>query len=169
MMKKAAVLSIVFLSVGIAVQAQDTTYNWVSNDGDPQGIDASITLDSPSSVGGSVSDVVSFSVSDAFSGFTSSDLVAPPTSSGAFTWNASQITSMDLTGEAFGNFPFLAGFAFTANEISYEYFDVFDEDEAPTNFSDTGSWQATVPDAESSAVLLGMVLTGLGGLRRVRR
>ena len=42
------------------------------------------------------------------------------------------------------------------------------------DYSDSGSWEAVgapavdAPDASSSAVLLGMALIGLGGLRRFR-
>ena len=50
--------------IATSVFAQDTTYVWQSADGDPFNIQATIVLDSPASVNGSASDVVSLYIAD---------------------------------------------------------------------------------------------------------
>jgi hypothetical protein len=80
------------------VFAQDTTYVWQSADGDPFNIQATIVLDSPSSVNGSASDVVSLYISDTVDTYSwnpeNTSLWLSPFS--PFTWDSAQIQQMDI-------------------------------------------------------------------------
>jgi hypothetical protein len=169
-MKKPTVFCIVSLAALASARAQDTTYVWVSTDGNPQDISGTITLDSPSSAGGSAKDIVSFSVTDPVATLSSSSaLPGSVFSDGPFTWNSSQITSMDIIAVTYIGGPFDEILLFTDNSISDAY--VIPGSGVSIGFSDnSGSWQVEpVPDAGSCSVLMGAVCAGLVGLRRFRR
>jgi hypothetical protein len=164
------------LSISASLQAQDTTYDWTGTGG----FTAMITLDSPSSTGGGLSDIgpwgpfTTYPVEVTFLG---GSFIAGPdefdgttaTLTGPFTWDASQITSMSMVWDAFGDdwLSFGAGATAGQNYISYTNLDV------PITESDnTGLWQAqpdSVPDAGNTSLLLGIALAGLGGFFAAQR
>jgi hypothetical protein len=171
--EKTAVLSALLLSFGASVQA-NTTYDWT---GGAAGYTGTIVLDSSSSSGGSVADIVSLVISTPTTGGTldvnlASAYLADP----IFTWNSSQITEMgvwenvEFTAEGPGSF-----------EVAVEenYMGLLN-DNLLESASDNGgyvysygyypgSWVAAttaVPDGGSSVWLLGLALVGLGSLKR---
>src|SRR5208337_5688143 len=90
-------LGALLLGIATSVFAQDTTYVWQSADGDPFNIQATIVLDSPSSVNGSASDVVSLYIADTVDTYSwnpeNTTLWLNPLS--LFTWDSAQIQQMD--------------------------------------------------------------------------
>jgi hypothetical protein len=173
-MKKPAVFCIVLLAALASARAQDTTYVWVSTDGNPQDISGTITLDSPSSAGGSAKDIVSFSITDPLATLSSSSaLPGSVFSAGPFTWNSSQITSMDIGAFTYIGGPVVEFLNFTGNSIGDLYF-IPGFGVLGGFYDGSGSWQpepapAIAPDAGSCSVLMGAVFAGLVGLRRFRR
>src|SRR5580698_3921735 len=115
---KQAAICVVLLGIGSFVQAADTTYDGTGTGG----FDAMITLDSSSSSGGSLSDIVSIYVQDPsdfgpfanyptsifITGFGSITLPASEFDSSTvtlgspFTWNSTAITSMSLVWDVGG-------------------------------------------------------------------
>jgi hypothetical protein len=169
MIKKTAIASAAFLLVGANLWAQDTTYDFVSNDGGTT-ITGTLTLDAPSSPvgGGHVSDIVAFSVTDPFTTFTEADLFGPNLISGPFTWNPTQITSMDVTEFTYIGGPGDEAINFSKTGLGDVY--LLGGVLPVGGYSDTGSWRsATAPDAASTIELLGMAFVGLGTFRRFRR
>jgi hypothetical protein len=78
------------------LQAQNTTYVWQSTDGDPHGLAGTIVLDSPSSAGGTMSDVVSVTLSDPVAGTYHVAIgIDPSYLLGGFTWTPTMITRMN--------------------------------------------------------------------------
>ena len=82
--------------IATSVFAQDTTYVWQSADGDPFNIQATIVLDSPSSVNGSASDVVSLYISDTVDTYSWNPENTSLWLGTTFAWNPSQILLMDI-------------------------------------------------------------------------
>jgi hypothetical protein len=168
------------LSIGTTLEAQ-TTYDWVSNDGDPNGLSASITLDMNSSSGlpggdGTLADIVSVSLTDPYGTYPVQFLTL---ASSSFTWNSSDITSMNIQGSADPFGPFFLNVTLTDSLLSeqpYVYVITYSTAIGPV-ISDSGGFDAvsaaggagTIPDPANAAVLLGFALAGLGGLRRFFR
>ena len=82
--------------IATSVFAQDTTYVWQSADGDPFNIQATIVLDSPSSVNGSASDVDSLYISDTVDTYSWNPENTSLWLGTTFAWNPSQILLMDI-------------------------------------------------------------------------
>lgn len=163
--EKAVLLVSTIISVAASVQAQDTTYQWVSSDGNPDDITATLTLDTPSSAGGSTSDLVGFT----FDGSPIGLGFENPNLSGPFTWNSSQITSMNLSFTGV-EFPFFDDIAYQTNAISDTYYFLLSPVPLGVDSDTSGSWEAVpAPDAGSSMVMLGAAVAGLSGLRRFWR
>jgi hypothetical protein len=177
-MKTPALLSaLVLLSIGSFAQAGDQTYNWVSSDANRDDISATITLDSPSSSAGTQSDFVSGLVT--IPGVATYTLNQGDISDffGPFTWKPNEITQMDL-GFNGGFFPanyelmVLASVPGARPGSILDAVGVSGDPGTETDYRDSGAWKAvqgSVPDAGGSVWLLGLALTGLGGLRRLRR
>jgi hypothetical protein len=182
MYMKNSILLALSVSLGIvaSLQAADQTYDWTK--GLP-GYSGTIVLDSSSSAGGSLADVVSISVttpggSDTLTQANIADVyINNPY--GPFTWNASQITGMwiawyttsdhSMNAPAGGvgqNYqPSIPGhnFVFDPNDNFIDFVGLGNKDL-------TGAWRAaSVPDAGSTSLLLGLALTGLGACRRFGR
>jgi hypothetical protein len=159
------------LGITFSTNAQDTKYVWDSYDGggrfDPNQFvlpieQATIVLDSPSSSGGSFSDVVSFSLSgETLGSFTypSASLDYYISCGTPFTWTPTRITDMDLWVGA--NFAFGNGFTlFYMTMIAdpqgggsvYLETPNFEPGEA---IDADGEWRGSpVPDVFSTAALL---------------
>jgi hypothetical protein len=167
---KIAIIPAALLAVAASVHAQDTTFDFVTDDGGKI-ITGWLTLNSPYSPlgGGSVKDIVGFSVTDPHNTFTLADLFTGGiVNHGSFTWNPLGITAMDLTANTFAGGLVDEKITFAADGLDDAY--LFLGFAPDGGFVDSGSWKTTVvPDAGSSAALLGMALAGLGALRRSRR
>jgi hypothetical protein len=157
--------SLVLFLAGTA-RAQDTTYTWVSSDSDLYGIYGTITLDSPNSAGGTLSDVISFTIGSASQSpitYTSSQLTLDGLQAIPFTWDSSQITSIDLEETAnLGNVGTISPFNFGPGALA----------NSPT-IDFEGSWlnsSASVPESPSviTDLFLGLPFVGLA-LRNFRR
>src|SRR5580693_4299353 len=170
------------LGIAASVQAADQTYKWT--EGAP-GFSGTIVLDSSSSTGGSLADIVSINVTTPEGSATLTqanigdvyvnNLFAP------FTWTPSQITGMwidwyttaaDSVNQSAGvgeNYqpPFNDNFLYCPNNLSPSGQDFAGPGETDT----TGGWRAvsSVPDAGSTSLLLGAALTGLSVCRRFGR
>jgi hypothetical protein len=144
------VLTTLILFISAAAQAQNTTYVWTSTDGDPYGLAGTIVLDSPSSAGGTVSDIVSMTLSDTDSGTYYVNLAVdyldffPP-----FTWNSSQITAMNILE----NPPTMNQY-FAVAENPDQPGDNFIYDLKAGDLDESGSWVAvsTVPEPTTLAL-----------------
>ena len=176
-MKRISLL-VALLAIQATVQAQDTTYDWTGTGG----FTGIITLDSPSSTDGRLSDIVSAYVMDpdgygpfatysvpltySWGMFSSTAYpldVTDATLSGLFTWDASQITTMSIVWNPVGDdFVYFDAGAAVDDSVGYVNTDV-----PLTEWDNSGNWLAqadSVPDAASTALLLGAVLAGLGGM-----
>jgi hypothetical protein len=126
-------------------------------------------VDVPSSPvgGGTVSDIVSFSVTDPYNTFTEADLfIGGIASTPLFTWNPSEITSMDVVANTYIGGPDDEYINFSNTGLSDAYYFLgFAYDGGSC---DTGSWVSTVPDSASGGALLGLAFAGLGACRRYR-
>jgi hypothetical protein len=171
------------LGIAASVQAADQTYKWTEG---VAGFSGTIVLDSSSSTGGSLADIVSINVTtpEGSASLTQANIgdVYINNILGPFTWNPSQITGMwvdwyltaaDSLNEAAGvgqdyQPGFNANFVFCPNNLSTSGQDFA----SPTSNTDTtGGWRAvsSVPDAGSTSLLLGAALTGLSVCRRFGR
>jgi hypothetical protein len=169
-MKKKAVLSALMLTLGVSVQAQDTTYDWT---GGAPGFSGSIILDSPLSSGGSLSDILSISITTPSSGTISMNMspgrvfLTDPT----FTWNHNQITEMFIGGSATKPFDNIYVTENSGGGNDESAFSILYDNEISIDTS--GSWVAPsgvgVPDTGGGIWLLGFALAGLGGCRRFLR
>jgi hypothetical protein len=151
--------------IATSVFAQDTTYVWQSADGDPLNIQAAIVLDSPSSVNGSASDVVSLYISDTVDTYSwnpeNTSLWLSPFS--PFTWNSAQILDMDIVPQG-GPQSVLAQFA----ELPDGNGEIFDFSTSPISPCDqSGEWVAASTVPEPSALqLLSLAVPILIAVRR---
>ena len=160
---KATILFLSTLLFGIltpSVQAQ-YIYVWDDfNNNPPGGISGTLILDTPSSSGGAVSDIVSITLSDGGSGsFTYTPANASFTlNSYPFTWNSSQITSMDIKASLTDNnyyldatenyqFPVGGNLIYTANGLP-----------GNLDYDINGSWVAASPVPEPSVDTLTSIL-----------
>ena len=86
------------LFTSVAAQAADTTNVWTSTDGDPDNLAATIVLDSSANANGSISDIVSITLSDAVYGTYDVNIPHDITSlnGGTFSWDSTEITGMLL-------------------------------------------------------------------------
>ena len=113
-------------------------------------------LDSPTSLGGSLSDIDLsrswFQTSDGT--FNLDDPTITMTLNGLFTWDTLAITSMNITGNVQGS-------AFTLDD-SFIFIQ-------PPDPQDNGQWLAAAPDAGSTAWLVGLAGAGLAGFARFNR
>jgi hypothetical protein len=186
------ILAALVLGITFSTNAQDTEYVWNSYDGGayngalgpPSGlfpITGTIILDSPSSSGGSLSDIVSLSLS---SGLSGSYAVNPTGASGfedglyytislgtPFTWTPTRITDMDITVTAnFPSPPFGNGFTdyvlpMDASPLgggSVDLDNVFGNGES---IDPLGAWRGSpVPEVFSTTALLflSMVILSVG-------
>jgi hypothetical protein len=140
--------------IATSVFAQDTTYVWQSADGDPFNIQATIVLDSPASVNGSASDVVSLYISDTVDTYSwnpeNTSLWLSPFS--PFTWDSAQILDMDIVPQG-GPQSVLAQFVARPG-----YGAIFDESVsyAISPGDQSGEWVAasTVPEPSTLQLLL---------------
>jgi hypothetical protein len=167
-MKKILILSFVLLFAGASMYAQDTTYVWTGGSSES----GTIVLDSPSSSGGSLSDIVSIDITDpsfgVINGFNFSFFFGGST----FTWNSSQITQMEIL--SIDSFDHNISTVVAENEpvggsgneilVGEGFGPIF-----TVGLDNTGSWLAApsvgVPDGGSSVWLLGLALAGLGSLK----
>jgi len=147
-------LGALLLGIATSVFAQDTTYVWQSADGDPFNIQATIVLDSPSSVNGSASDVVSLYISDTVDTYSwnpeNTSLWLSPFS--PFTWDSAQIQQMDIEPQG-GPQSVLAQFVAHPGYGAIFDFSVYQ----PVGVSDqSGEWVAasTVPEPSTLQLLL---------------
>ena len=164
----------VCLGVAASVQAGDEAYTW--SDGAP-GYSGTIVLDSDSSAGGSLADIVSISVSTPGGSETLTQAnigsVYINNNSTPFTWDASQITSMWIAWYT-TPVPVIAdgvagvGEQYEGANANFEFYDnpagTNLDYASPLNTDKTGTWLAAgpVPDGGSTSLLLGVALTGLG-------
>ena len=154
-MKLSILAAALVLIIGAPVRAQNTTYTWK---GGAPGYSGTIVLDSPSSTGGSVSDIVSWVQSTPlFLNVADLSLVG---SDAPFTWNSSEITSMDIFTTNFFFGPNLEAAAGVGGNVLAINDLILQEDT-------TGSWKA--PDRGSTLGLLGMAVGGLSLFARFRR
>ena len=148
-------LGALLLGIATSVFAQDTTYVWQSADGDPFNIQATIVLDSPASVNGSASDVVSLYIADTVDTYSwnpeNTSLWLNPLS--LFTWNSAQILDMDIVPQG-GPQSVLAQFVALPDGNG----EIFDESGSyPISAEDeSGEWVAasTVPEPSALQLLL---------------
>jgi len=165
-MKNITVLSIAAsLIVSANVAHADYPYGYVFQEtsGDP--FSGELFLDQSSSSSGTSSDVSSSSFIDTPDfNFTLSQTEWSVT--GTFSWNASIITSMDLTGSyetpVAGGFD-IENFTLTDGGIT-ETTTFFGQQ--PTDPTGNGAWVSGVPDTASTALMLGVASGGMGMVRR---
>jgi hypothetical protein len=167
---KSSFLTTLLFLMAASTYSQDTTYDWVSTDGNPFDITATITLDSPSSTSGTYFDIVSlliavgngvgtasdpapegFHVESLEPGWSSSLIGLPDPFAGLFfvnstpfTWNPSTISSMDIDFNLYGDL--------TATTILS-----FGTDPGYGNPTTTGYWESPaglVPDTASTLIML---------------
>jgi hypothetical protein len=146
-------LGALLLGIATSVFAQDTTYVWQSADGDPFNIQATIVLDSPASVNGSASDVVSLYIADTVDTYSWNPENTSLWLGTTFAWNPSQILLMDIEPQG-GPQSVLAQFG-ALPDGNGEIFDfsVYQ----PVGVSDqSGEWVAasTVPEPSTLQLLL---------------
>jgi hypothetical protein len=172
------------LGAAASVHATDEAYKWSL--GAP-GYSGTIILDSDSSSGGSLADIVSISVSTPGGSETLTQAnigsVYINNFDTPFTWNPSQITSMWIAWYTTAN-PVIAdgvagvGEQYAGENANFEFYDpagaIYQDYASPLNTDTTGTWLASgpvssVPDAGSTSLLLGVALTGLGFCRRFGR
>ena len=79
--------------------SQDTTFTWVSTDGNPNDFTATLILDAPSSSSGGLADVVSLSMSSDLGVTWSGPLNADWGIYTVLSWNTSTITYIDVYGD----------------------------------------------------------------------
>jgi hypothetical protein len=172
-----AISAVMALAGAISVHARgEYKYIFVplsTSDGSPTSDwGGALFLDAPMSAGGSVSDInqsesVLKTIYGSFDLASSSDVGIGTKIIGGFrvpvpfTWNASTITSMDITGfgplkDAEGS---VYGWQITQSSIEIGLTD-------PTAF---GSWVASVPDTASTALLIGLAAAGLVGFGHFSR
>jgi hypothetical protein len=167
-MKQTAICFSILLSMGAYVKAQDVTYEWT---GGTPGYSGTIVLDSPSSSGGSLSDIVSLSVTTPTNGTITPDLnpadgntyLADPT----FTWTPTQITEMGIIGYDLANDYIIVAQNFGGgglNQLSGELNSTaFDE------IDTSGTWTAVqIPEPGYYALLMALVVGCAVTARRFR-
>lgn len=106
----AMVITSLILFIGGAAHAQNTTYQWVSSDGDPYGIKGTIVLNSPSGQGFADSDIISITFSDIY--ITNNGISLNGFEDVNITWDSNSITSGSITAwydEADNNSYFSSG------------------------------------------------------------
>lgn len=153
-MKKTAILSTLLLSIGASAQAQDTTYDWT---GGLPGYSGTIVLDSPSSAGGNLGDIVSMDITAPGYGSTQV-LVDLGFLDGQFTWSATHITDMEYVN-GLDQGPFNAYFDIEASAPGdYGRSDVGVSGDLGDVNDFSGSWEARasadVPDPMSTLPVL---------------
>jgi hypothetical protein len=143
-----------------SAHANEYDYFWTSGQ---SGYAGEIVLDSPSSSGGTVNDIVSITITAGGIGPEPFFSNAGYTSSQPFTWTPTMITSMDLSWVGYGlSFEVTANGPDSHNSISLR--------EGPGSFilhkDENGYWAATpftsVPDHTSTFALLLLPLAALG-------
>jgi len=169
-MKKLAIISSFILFIAAIAQANDTTYVWTG--GDP-GYSGQIVLDSSSSAGGSLADIVSINITTPtrWGGSFSFDPETVVEFQTPFTWNSSEITSMDIEWSYKGGLPSTPSIGGGFAEVdAYGYYgdDLATDTAGRPRIDGTGLWLAAAPDATSTIGLLGAALCGLRLLRRFR-
>jgi hypothetical protein len=147
---KSRLLGTLILFIGASMQAQDTTYTWVSSDANPYHISGTIVLDSPS---GSVdyytgepslNDFLSYSITDPYANYVGDAEHFFPFGGGSITWNDTSITSIR------SGFPGDGDLVVTAGGIG----DYYGPD---SPLDDAGSWvnlSAIVPDGDPNTIFL---------------
>jgi hypothetical protein len=169
-MKTITVLSIaasLILSASAAHAIIPVTYPYgyvfQETGGDP--FSGELFLDQSSSVSGTSSDVSPSSFIDTPNfNFTLSQTEWSVT--GTFSWNASMITSMDLTGSY--ETPVEGGYdveSFTLTDGGITETTTFFQQQ-PTDPGASGAWVMGVPDTASTALMLGIVGGAIGMARR---
>ena len=189
-MKKTALCFGLLILLNFSVRAQDTTYYWTGT----EGFTAMITLDSPSSTDGSLSDIVSIYAQDPdqygpFANypvtmpwgtvgpdeFDSTDATLNPydwTTPQPFTWDPTEITSMDLQWTLGGDlWTFFVGqeepsarpldVIVTPLESSIDFYNGDGDFE---EYDNTGLYQgqsSSAPDGGSTVLLLGGALVAI--------
>lgn len=156
-------LVVALFAIAVPAMAANTSYQWVSSDGDPFGLSGTIVLNSSSGTGGTYASVVSISISDEFASYSvnlTSDTLydfIPASPNGGIEWGPAQITQMYLAQETPDN-------STTAYEAVGSYSTFQDEIQLQVPVSGThgdydGEWVATsssssVPDESLTAMSL---------------
>jgi len=145
-------------------------YDWV---GGTPGYYGTLILDSPSSTGGSINDVVSLTITTPINGTIVADL--NPADGNAyladstFTWNSSQITEMGILG-----FDAAGDYVIAAQNLSGSGLNQLSGELASTAYDEVdigGSWVAA-PVPEPGTVISGVLLMvpfGVNTFRKLRQ